>query len=112
MSETTPNQKGPAPATYKPAATEPAPIPADQVKPEDIGTLSIEYRDGQPVIVVSGGKSIPAGLTIVDETDAPVGAYVASVESARRYNLTISLFQDDTTDSPSSGRFSVTAAVK
>ncbi|MFI6471418.1 hypothetical protein ACIBL5_14365 [Streptomyces sp. NPDC050516] len=43
-----------------------APIPAGQVSPEDVAMLAIEYRDDQPVIVVSGGKAIPAGLTVVD----------------------------------------------
>lgn len=37
-------------------------IPAEDVKPEDIGALAIEYRYGRPVIVVSGGKFAPAGL--------------------------------------------------
>ncbi|GAA2799050.1 hypothetical protein GCM10010441_25100 [Kitasatospora paracochleata] len=50
-------------------------LPADQVKPEDIGTLSIEYRDGQPVIVVSGGTAIPAGLTVVDGSSTRVTKY-------------------------------------
>ncbi|MGW3073553.1 hypothetical protein [Kitasatospora sp. NPDC001132] len=68
MSETTPNSKGPAPVQVKPETTESALIPADQVKPEDVGALSIEYRDGQPVIVVSGGKYIPAELPIVDSS--------------------------------------------
>ncbi|GGR75461.1 hypothetical protein Snoj_82120 [Streptomyces nojiriensis] len=74
MSETTSNAKGPAPVTYKPAATEPTLIPADQVKPEDIGKLSIEYRDGQPVVVVSGGTVIPAHLPVVG-SGAPTPGY-------------------------------------
>ncbi|KMO96055.1 hypothetical protein [Streptomyces roseus] len=77
MSETTPDAKGPAPVQYKPEATEPTLIPADQVKPEDIGTLSIEYRDGQPVVVVSGGTALPAGLTVVDGSGDAVAVYAA-----------------------------------
>ncbi|MFD3579859.1 hypothetical protein [Streptomyces sp. NPDC058644] len=77
MSETTPNSKGPAPVQSTPAATEPAPIPADQVKPEDIGTLSIAYRDGQPVVVVSGGKYIPQNLPVLNEERNPVAVYTA-----------------------------------
>ncbi|MFB7860604.1 hypothetical protein [Streptomyces sp. NPDC056069] len=77
MPDATPNSKGPAPIQGTPQTTEPAPIPADQVKPEDIGTLSIEYRDGQPVIVVSGGKYIPAGLTVVDAGGHAVGLFSA-----------------------------------
>ncbi|GAA3004892.1 hypothetical protein GCM10010519_40920 [Streptomyces lactacystinicus] len=66
MPETTPNSKGPAPIQLTPDTTEPVLIPADQVKPEDMGTLALEYRDGRPVIVVTGGKYIPAGIEAVD----------------------------------------------
>ncbi|MFE7268252.1 hypothetical protein ACFU9B_40660 [Streptomyces sp. NPDC057592] len=66
MPENMPNAKGPAPVRYTPEATGPALTPAGQVKPEDIGTLSIEYRDGQPVIVVSGGTAIPEKISVVD----------------------------------------------
>ncbi|MFC9686721.1 hypothetical protein [Streptomyces sp. NPDC056948] len=77
MPETTPNSKGPAPAQYKPAATEPALVPADQVKPEDVAKLTIEYRDGQPVIVASGGTMIPGGITVVDKSGNAVAGYAA-----------------------------------
>ncbi|MFI6982646.1 hypothetical protein ACIBSV_29140 [Embleya sp. NPDC050154] len=40
------------------------PIPADQVKPEDIGILSIEYQNGEPVVIVSGGKVVPTRLAV------------------------------------------------
>ncbi|MFC9932269.1 hypothetical protein [Streptomyces sp. NPDC127190] len=75
--ETTPeaNSKGPAPFQGTPETTEPTLIPADQVKPEEIGTLSIEYRDGQPAIVVSGGKYIPAGVRIVNSSGRTVAFY-------------------------------------
>ncbi|KMO96056.1 hypothetical protein [Streptomyces roseus] len=73
MSETTPDAKGPAPVQYKPAATEPTLIPAEKVNPEDIGTLSLRYTDGQPVIVVKGGKYIPVSLSVANE-----GNHVAS----------------------------------
>ncbi|MER6319279.1 hypothetical protein ABT237_36825 [Streptomyces sp. NPDC001581] len=49
-------------------APAPTPIPADQVKPEDIATLSIEYRDGRPVVVVSGGKYVPSELPVVNSS--------------------------------------------
>ncbi|MFF3654839.1 hypothetical protein [Streptomyces olivochromogenes] len=77
MPETTPNSKGPAPAQYKPAATEPALIPADQLKSEDLGKLRIRYADGLPVIVVSGGTVIPGGITVVDESGNAVAGYTA-----------------------------------
>ncbi|MGW2539415.1 tyrosinase family protein [Kitasatospora sp. NPDC001574] len=84
MAETTPNAKGPAKVQLSPeqmanlgltstpeatAPEEPTLIPADQVKPEDISTLSIEYRNGQPVIVVRGGQYIPTRLPVVDESE-------------------------------------------
>ncbi|MFE6904098.1 hypothetical protein ACFVFJ_46130 [Streptomyces sp. NPDC057717] len=91
MSETTPNAKGPAKVQMSPAqmanlglspspeatASEPTPIPADQVKPEDIATLSIEYRDGQPVVVASGGKYVPSELPIANGSDAAYAARFA-----------------------------------
>ncbi|MFD5504653.1 hypothetical protein ACFWJS_33930 [Streptomyces sp. NPDC127061] len=82
MSESTPNAKGPAPVQYTPEATEPTLIPADQVKPEDIGTLSIEYRDGWAVVVASGGTYIPAGLTVVDRIGNAVAVYTATSVAA------------------------------
>ncbi|MFE4335436.1 hypothetical protein ACFRQM_40330 [Streptomyces sp. NPDC056831] len=81
MPETTPNGKGPAPIKLPTEATEPALILADQLKPEDIGTLTIEYRDGQPVIVLSGGKYIPAGLTLVDGSGAAAANYVVATKA-------------------------------
>ncbi|MFG2364393.1 hypothetical protein ACGFY3_22505 [Streptomyces mirabilis] len=81
MPETTPNSKGPAPAQY--AATEPALIPADQLKPEDFGKLSIRYADGAPVIVVSGGTVIPGGITVVDESGNAVAGYAARASTSQ-----------------------------
>ncbi|MGW8889737.1 hypothetical protein [Streptomyces sp. NPDC055749] len=90
MPEATPNSKGLAPIQMSPeqlaglgltsapeatAPQEPVLIPADQVKPEDIGTLSIEYRDGRPVIVVNGGTAVPASLTVVDGSGHAVARY-------------------------------------
>ncbi|MFF2618108.1 hypothetical protein [Kitasatospora sp. NPDC058046] len=90
MPEDTPNSKGPAKVQMSPeqmanlgltptpaatAPTEPARVPADQVKPEDIGTLAIEYRDGQPVIVVRGGSVIPAALAVVDASGNPAARF-------------------------------------
>ncbi|MFH8637625.1 hypothetical protein [Streptomyces goshikiensis] len=91
MSETPPNAKGPAKVQMSPEqmanlglppspeATVPerARIPADQVKPEDIATLSIEYRDGRPVVAVSGGKYVPAELPVVNGSGAAHAARFA-----------------------------------
>ncbi|MFD7639755.1 hypothetical protein ACFV4P_03800 [Kitasatospora sp. NPDC059795] len=91
MSETEPNAKGPAKVQMSPeqmanlgmsappgaAAPEPTLIPADQVEPEDIATLSIEYRDGRPVVVVSGGKYVPSELPVVNSAGVACAARFA-----------------------------------
>ncbi|MFD4947846.1 multicopper oxidase domain-containing protein [Streptomyces sp. NPDC058409] len=58
-------------------------MPADQVKPEDIATLSIEYRNGQPVIVASDGKYVPAALKVVDGAGNEVAAFAARTKYER-----------------------------
>ncbi|MGY0460891.1 hypothetical protein ACW14Y_11610 [Kitasatospora sp. cg17-2] len=96
MSETMPNSKGPAERqlspeqmaslgmTPVPEATEPTLIPADQVKPEDLAALAIEYRDGWPVIVVNGGGTvIPAELPVLGPDGAVVRADSVSIATAR-----------------------------
>ncbi|MFF2750465.1 hypothetical protein ACFVVA_33620 [Kitasatospora sp. NPDC058048] len=91
MSESTPNAKGPAKVQMSPeqmanlgsspspgaTAPEPALIPADQVEPEDIATLSIEYRDGRPVVVVSGGRYVPSELPVVNSSGVACAARFA-----------------------------------
>ncbi|MER5434186.1 hypothetical protein [Streptomyces sp. NPDC002588] len=92
MSETTPNSKGPVQRQMTPemaaslgltptpsdtAPSEPALIPASEVKPEEIGTLALEYRDGRPVIVVSRGKYMPAAIKVVDTSENTVASYSA-----------------------------------
>ncbi|MFD9302229.1 hypothetical protein ACFWCB_05980 [Streptomyces sp. NPDC060048] len=83
------NSKGPAPvqapawlnrtpAEPTTAPTTPQLIPASEVKPEDIGTLSIEYRDGKPVIIVNGGTAVPGDLTVLNNAGNPVASYVAT----------------------------------
>ncbi|GAB7186793.1 hypothetical protein ATKI12_6624 [Kitasatospora sp. Ki12] len=86
MSDTTPNAKGPAPIQGKPVTTEPTLVPASEVKPEDLGSLSLRYVDGQPQLVVSGGTFIPAGLTVVNDSGTPVAAYAASPLTADATN--------------------------
>ncbi|MFB7860605.1 hypothetical protein [Streptomyces sp. NPDC056069] len=119
MSETTPeaNDHGPAPAQMSPeqaaslglAPTEPALIPADQVKPEDIGTLKIEYRDGQPVIVISGGPAIPAGIVVADESGNSIALYSAGpTPDARGASAHVgNLFSTDLFYSPDSSMFNL-----
>lgn len=50
-------------------------IDVTQANPEDVGTLSLRYVDGTPVLVVSGGTIVPADLTVVDASGDAVGAY-------------------------------------
>ncbi|MGW2615204.1 hypothetical protein [Streptomyces sp. NPDC001500] len=66
------------------APTGPELIAADQVNPEDIATLSIEYRDGQPVVVVHGGTVIPASLAIVG-ADTDPSAIISARFAIRNY---------------------------
>ncbi|WP_406507157.1 hypothetical protein [Streptomyces sp. NBC_00212] len=53
-------------------------IPATEIKPEDVGTLSLRYTDGVPVLVVSGGTVTPAAIRVVDGTGKTVGNYAAA----------------------------------
>ncbi|MGW2818917.1 hypothetical protein [Streptomyces sp. NPDC001415] len=78
MSEITPEAKGPAPVRLEATAGEPVLVPASKVRPEDIGTLAIEYRDGVPVIVVSGGKFIPAEIAVVNQEGVAVARVTAA----------------------------------
>ncbi|GJF25021.1 MULTISPECIES: hypothetical protein [Streptomyces] len=52
-------------------------LPATEVKPEDVGTLTLAYKDGAPVLTLSGGTVAPVVLTVVDESGSPVGLYSA-----------------------------------
>ncbi|MFF3350503.1 hypothetical protein [Streptomyces sp. NPDC002779] len=52
-------------------------ISADEVKPEEVGVLSLRYVDGTPTLVISGGQVIPQGLKVVDAAGEPVAFYTA-----------------------------------
>ncbi|MFF2543030.1 hypothetical protein ACFVUY_10755 [Kitasatospora sp. NPDC058063] len=90
MSETTPNSKGPAKVQMSPeqmaslgltatpeatAPAQPTPVPASEVKPEDVGTLTLEYKDGQPVLTVRGGRFLPSGIPVLDASGRQVARY-------------------------------------
>ncbi|MFD4661552.1 hypothetical protein ACFWP2_38765 [Kitasatospora sp. NPDC058444] len=90
MSESTSNSKGPAKVQMSPeqlaslgltptseaaAPAQPTPVPASEVKPEDVGTLTLEYRDGQPVLTVRGGRFLPGGIPVLDESGKRVASY-------------------------------------
>ena len=68
------NAKGPAKAQL-PGTAESNLVPASEVKPEDVGMLSLRYVNGQPVLVVSGGTHAPARLQLVNADGATVGIY-------------------------------------
>ncbi|MFF3624910.1 hypothetical protein [Streptomyces sp. NPDC002467] len=51
-------------------------IPAEDLKPADIGVLSVRYVDGAAQLVVSGGIALPAHLPVVDAGGAVVAAYL------------------------------------
>ncbi|MFD9418832.1 hypothetical protein ACFWC9_29605 [Streptomyces goshikiensis] len=53
-------------------------IPADQVKPEDVTTLALQYRDGVPFLVASGGDSFPTVIPVVNGSGTILGAYTAN----------------------------------
>ncbi|MGW3186199.1 hypothetical protein ACWDD9_43710 [Kitasatospora sp. NPDC001119] len=50
-------------------------VAADEVSPEDVSTLKLEYRDGVAVLVVTGGKAIPSGIPVVNEEGQAVAVY-------------------------------------
>ncbi|MCX4546390.1 hypothetical protein [Streptomyces sp. NBC_01565] len=52
--------------------------------PEDVGKLSIEYRDGQPVTVVSGGNTVPSGIRVVCESGSDVALNEAAPATPAR----------------------------
>ncbi|MFB0631568.1 hypothetical protein [Streptomyces sp. AB3(2024)] len=57
-------------------------IPAAEVKPDDLGTLSLRYVEGVAQLVLSGGSVMPAGLTVVDGSGNAVAVYAASTAPA------------------------------
>ncbi|WP_412084212.1 hypothetical protein [Streptomyces sp. 35M1] len=74
-------------------------IPASEVNPEDVATLTIEYREGQPVLVASGGSHIPAEVRMVN-AGAPYSMYtgisLAPLRDARNDDDTPLLLSVDT----------------
>ncbi|WP_410664975.1 hypothetical protein [Amycolatopsis sp. lyj-84] len=43
----------------------------------ETGPLTLEYREGRPVLIVSGGTAIPERIEVEDSDGRPVGAYTA-----------------------------------
>ncbi|MEU0939430.1 hypothetical protein [Embleya sp. NPDC005971] len=64
-------------------------------KPEDVGTLSIEYRDGRPVIVVTGGKTVPVALPLLNADGIVVAAYRAAEAPAASLDMLFDLGDDE-----------------
>ncbi|MFF2519738.1 hypothetical protein [Streptomyces sp. NPDC058086] len=52
--------------------------PASKAESEKVGRLMLQYKDGVPVLTVTGGNVFPTGLAIVDETGNGVGLYTAT----------------------------------
>ncbi|MFJ6798923.1 hypothetical protein [Streptomyces sp. NPDC091268] len=50
-------------------------IPLTEIKPEDIGTLSLRYVDGVATLVVSGGTAVPSHLAMVDAEGNAIAVY-------------------------------------
>ncbi|MFF2902696.1 hypothetical protein [Streptomyces sp. NPDC057966] len=51
--------------------------PASEAESEKVGTLTLRYKDGVPVLTVTGGNVVPTGLAITDEAGNAVGLYTA-----------------------------------
>ncbi|MGW8881952.1 hypothetical protein ACWGRV_22025 [Streptomyces sp. NPDC055663] len=51
--------------------------PASEAGSERVGTLTLRYKDGVPVLTVTGGNALPTGLAITDEAGNAVGLYTA-----------------------------------
>ncbi|MFE5941542.1 hypothetical protein [Streptomyces sp. NPDC056480] len=58
-------------------------IPEDDVKPEDIGVLSVRYVDGAAQLVVTGGTALPTHIPVVDAQGAVVAAYLQGQIAAK-----------------------------
>lgn len=52
-------------------------VPASEVKPEDVGTLSLRYVDGAPVLVITGGHLAPSAIPAVNESGDVVATFTA-----------------------------------
>ncbi|MBU3064421.1 hypothetical protein KO481_23165 [Nocardia sp. NEAU-G5] len=61
-----------------PETTDLGVIPISEIKPEDVGTLTLTYTDGVPGLTLSGGTVVPADLTVSDESGNPVAVYTAA----------------------------------
>ncbi len=59
-------------------------IPAEDVKPEDVATLTLKYqKDGSPLLVATGGRCIPAALPITDDEGNHLSHYAAAGATAK-----------------------------
>ncbi|MEV7401994.1 hypothetical protein AB0N93_16610 [Streptomyces sp. NPDC091267] len=58
-----------------PEASEVMLLPVAEVKPEDIGSLSLRYVDGVATLVVSGGTVLPAELPVLDGQGNAVASF-------------------------------------
>ncbi|MFF8281012.1 hypothetical protein ACF05T_34010 [Streptomyces lateritius] len=74
-------------------------VDMSEVKPDEVGVLSVRYVEGQPVLVVSGGTVIPETVRVVDQAGEPVAVYSAGpapkVSSRLSSGLKINSAKDD-----------------
>ncbi|MCI3934441.1 hypothetical protein [Streptomyces sp. AN091965] len=57
-------------------------IPASQVDPKELSVLSLLYRNGEPMLVMSGGTKIPAEIVVMNSTGVAVGSYTIGPSAA------------------------------
>ncbi|GGN49357.1 hypothetical protein GCM10012285_37380 [Streptomyces kronopolitis] len=62
-------------------------IPAEEVKSEDVSALTLDYREGTPVLVAGVGTVIPAAVRVVNESGETVGLYTAAPVPQTRHAL-------------------------
>lgn len=74
MSEKEPTTGEPGLILIQPSGTGETDIAPQAVgTPDDVGALSVHYRDGRPVIIVTGGTALP-GEVVVENADGKIVA--------------------------------------
>ncbi|MGW0251966.1 hypothetical protein ACWDYH_35590 [Nocardia goodfellowii] len=66
----------------EPEGTRLVTIPATEVKPQDIGSLSVRYTDGVPELVLTSGNFAPQSIPITDGAGRLLATYTATAAPA------------------------------